>query len=127
MNIPKELNSIIISFIYSEPQLNLVCKEFNDNVSVFKKAAKVISSWYYKKRHIKDNMYNNTNNLIRHYTLHYPNKFLLSYPEFTVSKLRLSKDILDKLQPLVNRKRSEVINWMKEQNINLMEWFYVGW
>ena len=127
MNIPEELNSIIISFIYSEPQLNLVCKEFNDNVSVFKKAAKVISLWYYKKRHIKDNMYNNTNNLIRHYTLHYPNEFLLSYPEFTVSKLRLSKDILDKLQPLVNRKRSEVINWMKEQNINLMEWFYVGW
>jgi hypothetical protein len=43
MNIPEELNYIIISFIYSEPQLNLVCKEFNDNVSVFKKAAKVIS------------------------------------------------------------------------------------
>jgi hypothetical protein len=127
MNLPEELNSIIISFIYSEPQLNLVCKEFNDNVSVFKKAAKVISLWYYKKRHIKDNMYNNTNNLIRHYVLNYPKQFLLSYPEFTVSKLRLSKDMLNKLQPLVNRKRSEVINWMKEQDISLTEWFYVGW
>lgn len=74
-----------------------------------------------KKRHIKDNMYNNTNYLIRHYVLHYPNEFLLSYPEFTVSKLRLSKDILNKLQPLVNRKRSEVINWMKEQDISLTE------
>lgn len=50
MNIPEELNSIIISFIYSESQLNLVCKEFNDNVSVFKKASKVISLWYYKKK-----------------------------------------------------------------------------
>lgn len=127
MNLPEELNSIIISFIYSEPQLNLVCKEFNDNVSVFKKAAKVISLWYYKKRHIKDNMYNNTNYLIRHYTLHYLNKFLLPYPEVTVRKLRLSKDILNKLQPLSNRKRSEVINWMKEQDISLMEWLYVGW
>lgn len=127
MNIPEELNSIIISFIYSEPHLNLVCKEFNDNVSVFKKAAKVISLWYYKKRHIKDNIYNNTNILIRHYVLHYPNEFLLSYPEFTVRKLGLSKDILNKLQPLVNRKRSEVINWMKEQDISLTEWFYVGW
>jgi hypothetical protein len=59
-------------------------------------------------------MYNNTNNLIRHYTLHYPNEFFLSYPKFTVIKLRLSKDILNNLQPLGNRKKSEVINWMKE-------------
>ena len=127
MNLSEELNSIIISFIYSEPQLNLVCKEFNDNVSVFKKAAKVISLWYYKKRHIKDNIYNNKNILIRHYLLHYPNEFLLSYPEFTVHKLGLSKNILNKLQKLSNRKRSEIINWMKEQDITLTEWFYVGW
>ena len=72
-------------------------------------------------------MFKNKKCLIRHYLIHYKNEDLLPYPEHTINKLGLSEDKLNGLKTLNNRKRSEVINWMKELDIELSTWAYVGW
>jgi hypothetical protein len=127
MYLPKDLHNIIISFV---PQSDFiyVCKDWAKEIkSIRKKAVNIIGEWYKSKRAI-DN-FNNVKDMVRYYVIHYPNDFFLMYPETTVLKLGLTEECITVgvIPKLVNRKRSEVRDWMLNMPIDLEDWSYVGW
>ena len=67
---------------------------------------------------------------INNYNKSYENIFTVEYINELFTKYNNNSDsqkLAYCLKTLNNRKRSEVINWMKELDIELSTWEYVGW
>ena len=137
MSIPQEIELYIISFIpFSE--LELVCKDWKNEIkSIRKKSLLIIEKFYLKnkiKNYLKTNIdilssqyYFKTNiDLIRYLCVNYESEYFLPYPDFAVSKLGLNQDLLTLLPHLKDRKRSDVKTWMLNMPISLSDWMYVG-
>lgn len=125
MSLPSDLEYIIISFVPQSEYLT-VCKSWNREIkSIQKKSANIIGKWYNRKIVISD--FSNTRDLVRYFIIHYPEEYFITYPEFTIKKLNINPYLLTLLPKLVNRKRSDVRDWMLNMPISLDDWLHVGW
>ena len=64
--------------------------------------------------------------LIQDFREDYEDEYLIGYPEFCVSKLQFSEDILNTLPEKNSRTREQVIRWMI-RNLSYNDLCYVGW
>lgn len=73
--------------------------------------------------------FNNKEELVEYYFKEYPLKHYLTYPEFTVKKLNLNKNLLNGLDNNVEkRSREDIRNWMTENDkITFEDFIWVGW
>lgn len=62
---------------------------------------------------------------------YYEDIYLLNYPEFTVQKLRIQNDrillLLNNLPIKEVRTREDVFKWMKDSELTVSDFGYVGW
>lgn len=127
MSLPDELELNIISFV-PEFHLGLVCKTWKKEIDTIRKTAvNAIGKWY-RPRRITEN-WNNVQEFVRYMVVHYSHKYyeyFRKYPEFTVKKLGLNKELLSIIPPIEKRKRSDVQKWMLNMPISLNDWDYVG-
>ena len=65
--------------------------------------------------------------VIRFYILHYPKEYLMQYPEFVVNKCNLSSYLLKDLKSIDERKKSDVLSFLKQSEITKHCIFYSGW
>lgn len=63
--------------------------------------------------------------LIQEYREDYEEEYLMGYPEFSVTKLGLSEEILNNLPEKNSRSREQVIDWMI-RNLTYDDLLYVG-
>lgn len=74
---------------------------------------------------IRDNYNNIQNNRF------YEDRYLLDYPEFTVQKLRITDNrillLLNNLPAKEVRTRENVFKWMKDSELTVSDFEYVGW
>lgn len=124
MDLPSELVYMVISY-NPRPKFRQVSKNWKNEIDTIRKPVETIEKWY-KKRKARDD-YDTIKELVRWYVVHYPNEFFMTYPEFTVNKLRLNNTLLDVLPPLDTRKRSDVRDWMLNMPISVNDWANVGW
>lgn len=125
MALPPELQYMVLSFV-PHSEFIPVCKDWKNEIqNIQKNAADKIGSWY-KTRKVSEN-YDTVPEMVRYFVVHYPEHFFLKHPEFTVSKLRLNEELVTVLPSLVDRRRSDVRDWMLNMPIELEEWSYVGW
>ena len=85
------------------------------------------------ERWIKDNYDNRENNR------YYEDQYLLGYPDFTVKKLGITKKrgliqdeeriltLFNNLPPKEERTREQVFKWMKDSELKISDFGYVGW
>lgn len=131
MYLPQEIQYMIIEFIPCSEYLT-VNREWNAEIkSIQKKAANTIGAWY-KKKMLQttcesEHTYSSVQQMVRHYVIRYPDEFFIGYPEFVVFKLDLEDDLLSVLPSPINRKRSDVRDWMLNIPIDLEDWMFVGW
>jgi hypothetical protein len=125
MSLPPELQYMIISFT-PQSEFIPVSKDWSKEIkSIQKKSVNIIGEWYKSKRVTDD--FDTVQKMIRYFVIHYPHDFFLMHPETTILKLELNESIGTVIPPLVNRKRSDVRDWMMNMPINLHDWGYVGW
>lgn len=131
MYLPSDIQHMIVEFIPCSEYLT-VNRKWNTKIkSIQKKAANTIGTWYKKKmlktRGESEHNYSSVQQMVRNYIIHYPDEFFIGYPEFTVFKLDLEDDLLSVLPSPINRKRSDVRDWMLNIPIDLEDWMFVGW
>ena len=127
MDLPIDLQNIIISFIPLS-EFRPVCKSINREIkNIQKRSVKTISEWWYTKKLHKGRHKNfdNIRNMVRWYVVRY--EYLIEHPEFTVRKLELNQDLLSSLPRKDIRKKSHVRDWMLNMPIGIPGWRYVGW
>lgn len=73
--------------------------------------------------------FTNKEELVDYYYDKYPLKHYLTYPEFTVQKLNLNKNLLNNLnQDVQKRTREDIRNWMTDnKKITYEDFIWVGW
>lgn len=71
--------------------------------------------------------FNSVDDLISYYYYAYPTEHYINYPEFTIRKLRLDNVLLNSLPSVNVRTRNDIKNWMRNMNITVNDWTYVGW
>lgn len=71
----------------------------------------------------------NKEELVDCYYKEYPLKHYLTYPEYTINKLSLSKELLNGLNEDVNKRtREDIKNWMIDnKKITYEDFIWVGW
>jgi hypothetical protein len=125
MSLPYDLQYIIISFGPRSGFIT-VCKNWAEEIkNIQQKATNTIGKWYKPKR-VMEKFYT-VPEMVRYFVIHYPDKFFLRHPEATISSLGLNEQLTTILPPLVNRKRSEVRDWMLNIPIGFEDWMVVGW
>jgi len=119
MNLPFELQCKIISYTpYYE--FFLVCKSWKEEINSIRiKAVDIISRWYLKKRLMYSS--NNIFNMIRYRIIYYPDN-LLFLPEFIVFRLNLNEELLSLIPDLLNRKKSDVRDWLINLPLDIEDW-----
>ena len=119
---------------------NMINKKYNAlfNKNKYYNAVNKINSWYKKNTYpfnISGTEENNKNwytkkNVIQYYRKYYPLQFLISYPEYIVSKLNrndLQEYINNNMNSLENRKKSEVISFLNLPTISKSDIEWAGW
>ena len=64
--------------------------------------------------------------LIDDYVNNCEDRYLIPYPEFCVTKLRLPEDLLLNIPPIENRERNQVISWIM-RNLTYQQLLDAGW
>jgi hypothetical protein len=84
-----------------------------------------IGTWYKARR--PNQYYITKHEFIRYFCVHYPHEWCLEYPEFCVAKLNLNPLLLAPLPHRGERKKSDVIMWLRHAPVSFLELLYVGW
>jgi len=115
-NIPTELKYEILRYANGD-NLFLVSKFWNDEMKLYKKAVSKISNWYFGYK-LNIYSYDTRGEFIRDLVLNHKN--LLTYPEFCVF-CGFNKSLISVLPALPKRKRSHVLEWVRNlpENIHL--------
>ena len=135
--LPEELLYIILckySIHFIEPTI-CSCVYKNKKEYQNKYSSKIVK-WYRYNR-LNENVVNNyihllsKKNLLRFYILYYPTEYLMQYPEFMVSKCNYPLNLLNDLNPMnekkKERKKSDVLSFLKQSEITKYDIHYTGW
>ena len=123
MDLPTEMRYIIISFV-PQSRFLTVCKEWKNQIkNIHKKSANIIGSWYKKRISILES--ESVIDIVRYYIIHYPEIWFIDRPEYIVSNLGLTEELLTVLPPGTYRKRSEVRDWLINMPIDIEDWKWI--
>ena len=124
MDLPTEMQNIIISFLQAQPGFLTVCKEWKKQIkNIQTKSANIIGSWY--KKRLSGFGRQSVKEKIRYAIVHSPEKWLTHYPEWIVLGLDLTEELLTVLPRIKNRKNSDVRNWLINLPIDMEQWRYI--
>jgi hypothetical protein len=123
MDLPTEMRDIIISFV-PQSRFLTVCKDWKNQIkNIQKKSANIIGSWYKKRISILES--ESVIDIVRYYIIHYPEIWFIDHPEYIVSNLGLTDELLTVLPPVTYRKRSEVRDWLINIPIDIEDWKWI--
>lgn len=114
----------VCSYVYK------IKKEYQNKYS-----SKIVN-WYRYNR-LNEEFVNNyihllsKKNLVRFYILHYPTEYLMQYPEFMVNKCNYPSYLLNDLKTINKRegerKKSDVLSFLKQPEITTDDLYFTGW
>jgi hypothetical protein len=125
MDLPTEMRNIIISFV-PQSRFLTVCKDWKNQIkNIQKKSANIIGSWYKKRISVLGSKNESVIKIVRYYVIHCPEIWFIDHPEYIVSNLGLTEELLTVLPPITNRKRSEVRDWLINIPIDIEDWKWI--
>jgi hypothetical protein len=124
MDLPTEMQNIIISFLHAQPGFLTVCKEWKKQIkNIQTKSANIIGSWY--KKRLSGFGRQSVKEKIRYAIFQRPEKWIPHYPEEIVFGLDLTRELLTLLPRIKYRKKRDIRDWLINLPIDIDQWRYI--